>query len=74
MSALQIPPELFQCYCQNPTDPAADAEIRRIFKIGSNRYYTVVRWPEHLAGRLCVDNTRTRVVSAHKISKSDVVR
>lgn len=73
MSALQIPAGLFQRYCQNPADPATDAEIRQLFKIPSNRYYTVARWPEHVAGRLYVDETRTRVVPVHKISKSDVV-
>lgn len=62
-------PEMFARYTADPL--AMDAEVRRHFKLPENRYYTVTTWPPERAGQLFVDETRTRVVHAKKVSKSD---
>jgi hypothetical protein len=51
---------------------SGDAKVRKWCNVPNNRYYTLSIWPEKLAGNVCVDNTRTRVVTTPKISKSDV--
>lgn len=50
---------------------APDVELRQQFKIPDDRYYTVSVWPERCRGFIYVDLTRTRLVKARKISKSD---
>lgn len=64
-----MPPDLYAMYTKNPL--AADHLVRARLKVPENRYYVVTTWPQHLAGRVFVDPTRTRVVKAHKVSKSD---
>lgn len=46
-----------------------DEEIRKTFKIPSNRYYTVTVSPSP-PGRVSIDRDRTRVVESVKLSKS----
>lgn len=46
-----------------------DEEIRKVFKLPSNRYYSVTLSPSPV-GRIFVDRTRTRVVESVKLSKS----
>ena len=67
---LKMPDALFERY---KLDPAGmDAEVRKTLNLPEDRYYTVSRWPEHLAGRVFVDNSRHRTVSKYtKISKSN---
>jgi len=51
---------------------SGDAKVRKWCNVPNNRYYSLCTWPEKLAGDVWVDNTRTRVVTLPKISKSDV--
>lgn len=46
-----------------------DEEIRKVFKIPSNRYYSVTVYPSPV-GRIFIDKTRYRVVESTKLSKS----
>lgn len=62
-------PDMFARYSADPY--GMDAEVRRLFKLPENRYYTVTTWPLERAGQLFVDETRVRVVHARKVSKSD---
>lgn len=50
--------------------PDCDAEIRKLYPIPADRYFTVTIWPEARAGLVHVSE-RKRVVPAKKISKSD---
>lgn len=61
--------DLFDRYQHDPLK--ADADVRRIFKVPDNRYYSVTIWPDHMAGRISIDMKRTRAVAGKKISKSD---
>ena len=63
-----MPSGLLAHYLAAPLD--LDEEVRRQLGLPEDRYYTVSVWPEHLAGRVFVDKTRTRVVRNQKISKS----
>ena len=46
-----------------------DDEIRKVFGIPKNRYYSVTVHPSP-PGRVIVDHSRTRVVESVKLSKS----
>jgi len=46
-----------------------DEEIRKVFKIPSNRYYSVTLYPSP-EGRVFIDRSRYRVVENTKLSKS----
>jgi hypothetical protein len=65
----QMPAVLFERYQADPA--GTDDAVRQQMGIPEDRYFTVTTWPEHLAGRVFVDKTRTRVVKAQKISKSN---
>jgi len=47
-----------------------DYEIRKLFKVPSNRYYSVTV-PPSPPGRVFVDSTRTLIFVTPKLSKSD---
>jgi hypothetical protein len=66
---MKMPPQMLARYALDPL--ALDEEIRRHFAIPEDRYYSVARYPEHIAGLITIDQTRTRVPKARKISKSD---
>ena len=46
-----------------------DEEIRKVFKIPNNRYYSVTLHPSP-PGRVFIDRSRYRVVENSKLSKS----
>ena len=47
-----------------------DEEIRKLFKISPNRYYSVTLSPSPI-GRVFIDRNRYRVVESVKLSKSN---
>jgi hypothetical protein len=64
-------PEMFQKFGPNGENwGKMDEEIRKHFKLPSNRYYSVTVSPSP-PGRIFVDRSRTRVVESTKLSKSD---
>ena len=65
----QLTPEQFAQYSADPL--GMDAVVRTWGKVPEDRYYSVSTWPEHLAGRLYVNDKMFRVVKATKISKSN---
>jgi hypothetical protein len=50
---------------------ALDDEVRKKFNIPDDRYYSVLTWPDSLAGRVWLDENRFRAAPKKKISKSD---
>lgn len=64
-------PEMFQRFGDKGENwSKMDEEIRKLFKLPSNRYYSVTISPSPL-GRIFVDRSRTRVVESTKLSKSN---
>lgn len=64
-------PEMFKKFGSNGENSKfMDEEIRKTFKISSNRYYSVTLDPSP-PGRIFVDKNRTRVVESIKLSKSN---
>ena len=66
---MQMSPALFERYKLDPV--LLDGEVRNVFGLPADRYYTVTLWPDSRAGQVFVDTTRFRVVKMAKISKSD---
>ena len=63
-------PEMFNKFGDNgQNSKSMDEEIRKVFKIPSNRYYSVTLHPSP-PGRVFVDKSRYRVVENTKLSKS----
>ena len=65
----QLTTEQFAQYSAEPL--GMDSVVRKWANVPKNRYYSVSTWPEHLAGRLYVNDKMFRVVKATKISKSN---
>ena len=66
----KLPENLFNKYKEDPYK--YDYEVRNFCGIKDNKYYTVSMWPEHLAGRVYVNEHLVRIVKDKKISKSDI--
>ena len=63
-------PEMFKKFGPDgQNSKSMDEEIRKAFKIPSNRYYSVTLSPSP-EGRVFIDKSRTRVAESVKISKS----
>jgi hypothetical protein len=63
-------PEMINKFGPNgENSKSMDEEIRKTFKIPSNRYYSVTLSPSPV-GRVFIDRTRYRVVESVKLSKS----
>lgn len=65
---MQLTSQQFDKYEKEPLK--FDSEMRSLFKIPQNKYYSVSIWPSLLAGRVCITSNLTRNVPINKISKS----
>lgn len=59
-------PELFSRYNKDPL--GMESEVRRVFSIPEDFYFTVSMWPH--PGVVAIDESRLRTVPMKKISKS----
>lgn len=66
---MKLTPEQLKQYDDDPW--SMEKEIRELFNIPEDRYFTVSTYPANVAGNVRVDMTRHRVVKPKKISKSD---
>ena len=64
-------PEMFKKFGpKGENSKNMDEEIRKVFKLPPNRYYSVTLSPSPV-GRVFVDRSRTRVFESIKLSKSN---
>lgn len=63
-----LPSELLNKWKSDPMK--YDSEVRSYCNLRSDRYYSVITWPENVAGRVFESNL-SRTVTNKKISKSD---
>ncbi len=69
MKSAQMSPSMMKRYISQENPLTMDAEIREVFKVSKNRFYSV-SMNAHNYGAVIVDQTRVRTVESVKLSKS----